>query len=68
MNIMTLIVEQQNKVLAEHNGGFKYGKDYNILKAIIEHLNNETLIKNLVKTIKDRVLAGKVKTWMEAAV
>lgn len=64
INIMDLVIEQQNKMYETYSGGAKYGSDYEILKAIVEYHNDETLVPNLVKSLKDTALAAKVKVWM----
>ena len=61
MTIADLVIEQQNKIFNEYRGGFKYGHDFNILKAILDHLKNERLVENLVKGIRSEELREKTK-------
>lgn len=67
INIMNLVIEQRDKIHKTYNGGFKYGRDYNILKAIVEHHKNKSLVRQLVRTFEDKTLMDKVKTWMVGA-
>lgn len=64
---MNLVSEQMDKIHGEYNGGFKYGHDYNILMAIIGYCYDKCLVKNLVKSLKDKVLRNKVKAWMRGS-
>ncbi len=68
INIMGLLGELWSKIHEEYEGGFKYGHDYNILKAIIEHRNDKRLVNNLVKSLRDKILMGKVRMWMKGSV
>ena len=64
IHIEDLLIGQQNKLLREYNGGFKYGHDFNILRAIIRHHENAPLVKSLAEGIKDKILAIKVQKWI----
>ncbi len=63
-NIMTITGRQLDKIHGTYNGGLRYGHDYNILKAIVEYHNDKCLVENLVKSLRDRTLMGKVRVWM----
>ena len=69
MDIIKLLTEQLAKVNGIYRGrlgGFKYGHDYNILKAVVEHCSDKVLVENLVQSLDDTVLMGKVRLWMDA--
>lgn len=65
MNIVKLIIEQQKKMLSEYNGGLKYGHDYNILKAILEHIKDERLVENLIDSLEDKSLIPDDRSFAE---
>lgn len=64
INIINLVIEWQDKIHGQYRGGFKYGHDYNILRAMVDYHNDKGLVLDLVKSIKDKTLASKIKLWM----
>ena len=67
VRIEDLIIEWQNKVIDVWKGGYKYGQDFNILRAIMEHRKDKVLVKNLTESIEDKTLKGKVESWMKSS-
>ncbi len=67
IHLETLVIEQQNRVYGEWNGGRKYGKDYNRLKAIMNHRTDKVLVREIAKEIEDDILSNKVQSWINYA-
>ncbi len=64
--IEDILAEQTNKVYGELNGGIKYGRDCNRLKAILHHHRDKNLVNAVAETLEDEVLKAKVEVWIGA--
>ena len=68
MRIEEIVVEQLSKMNDVWHGGELYGRDYNRVKAILEHHKDRVLVRDIVETIEDETLKEKVKIWMTGAI
>lgn len=66
IGIGQLIIEQQDKIYGEFRGGYKYGPDYNRLRVILKHHQDNLPIERLVEELEDVTLRHKVRMWMAA--